>query len=145
MNSIKTTFTALIIFLTLHCSAQNKYFKDLDNVKIFSKEVTQLFKDNKINKAFSKMKVYWPLPENELENMETKTIQSMNLVAERFGKTEDIVKISEQNIKETAFRETYFIKFEYTAIRFIFTYYKNKNGWILNGFKWDDNFTDEFE
>ncbi|SMO34170.1 hypothetical protein SAMN06265220_101140 [Flavobacterium nitrogenifigens] len=139
------TFSAIIILFTLQSSAQSEYLKDVENAKLISKEVAQLFKENKINEAFIKIKTYWPLPENEIDNLESKTIQSLNLVAERFGKSEQIVKVSEQNIKETAFRETYLVKYETTALRLIFTYYKNNNGWVINGFKWDDSFTEEFK
>jgi hypothetical protein len=27
----------------------------------------------------------------------------------------------------------------------IYTYYKNNSGWILNEFKWDDSFAEEFK
>ncbi|KAF2331536.1 hypothetical protein [Flavobacterium nitrogenifigens] len=145
MTLIKMTFSAIIILFTLQSSAQSEYLKDVENAKLISKEVAQLFKENKINEAFIKIKTYWPLPENEIDNLESKTIQSLNLVAERFGKSEQIVKVSEQNIKETAFRETYLVKYETTALRLIFTYYKNNNGWVINGFKWDDSFTEEFK
>lgn len=145
MNLIKITFSAFVMLFTLQSSAQNKYLKDIENAKLISKDVAQLFKENKINEAFIKIKAYWPLPENEIDNLESKTIQSMNLVAERFGNSEQIVKVSEQNIKETAFREVYLVKYENTALRLIFTYYKNNTGWIINAFKWDDIFTEEFK
>lgn len=133
------------MFFSLQSSAQREYLKDIENAKLISKNVAQLFKENKINEVFMKIKTYWPLPENEIDNLESKTIQSLNLVAERFGNSEDIVKVSEQNIKETAFREIYLIKYEKTALRLIFTYYRNNNGWMINGFKWDDSFTEEFK
>lgn len=145
MNLIKIIFSAIAILFTLQGSAQYKYLKDIENAKSISKDVAQLFKENKINEAFIKIKTYWPLQENEINNLESKTIQSMNLVAERFGNSEGIVKVSEQNIKDTAFREVYLIKYENTALRLIFTYYKNNNGWIINSFKWDDSFAEEFK
>lgn len=145
MNLIKIILSAFVILSTSQSFAQYKYLKDIETAKLISKDVAQLFKENKINEAFIKIKTYWPLPENEINNIESKTIQSMNLVAERFGNSESTVKVSEQNIKETAFRETYLVKYENTALRLIFTYYKNNKGWIINGFKWDDSFGEEFK
>lgn len=145
MNSIKITFLTFLMLLTLQSYAQNKYLKDIESVKLISKDITTLFKENKINEAFIKIKIYWPLPANEIDNMETKTIQSMNLVAQRYGNAEEIVKVTEQNIKETAFREIYLIKYDYTALRLIFTYYKNSKGWTINSFKWDDSFAEELK
>jgi hypothetical protein len=48
-------------------------------------------------------------------------------------------------IADFSIRETYIIRFENTAIRVIYTYYKNNSGWILNEFKWDDSFAEEFK
>ena len=68
----------------------------------------------------------------------------MNLLQARFGKTENVVKVNEEVIKDFAVKETYILKFENSAIRLIFTYYKNNSGWIINAFKWDDSFSEEF-
>jgi len=69
----------------------------------------------------------------------------MNLITTRFGKFIGTLKIKEQKIADIAFREKYLIRFKNTAIRLTFTYYKNNDGWLVNAFKWDDNFIEEFE
>jgi len=145
---IKFPKVAFLLFFGLFLNlstAQSIPLKDIEAAKIISKDVTQLFKENKINQAFELLRKHWPLPENEIDDLQSQTIKSLNIIAERFGKPESIVKINEQNIKETAFRETYLLKFENTAIRLVFTYYKNNNGFILNAFKWDSDFDEEFK
>lgn len=79
-----------------------------------------------------------------MEDFTTKTIKYFNIFDQNYGKPIGTVKIKNEKIGEIALRETYFIQFEYTAVRLIFTYYKGKEGWILNSFKWDDSFTEEF-
>ncbi|MFD2909440.1 hypothetical protein ACFSX9_11940 [Flavobacterium ardleyense] len=145
MNLIKIIISAFIMFSALQSTAQSNYLKDMESAKMISKDVAQLFKENKINEALIKIKKYWPIADSELDNLESKTIEAMKVVAERFGNSEGIVKVSEHNIKETAFKETYLVKYEKTAIRLIFIYYKNNKGWIINAFKWDDNFKEEFK
>lgn len=144
-NFTKTIFSAFLFFFLSNSNAQDKVIKDIEEAKAVSKQVTQYFKENKITEAFDILRSHWPLPENEIYSLENQTIQSLNLVSERFGKQESIVKVSEQNIQDTAFRETYLLKFENTALRIIFTYYKNNKGWIINAFKWDDNYDEEFK
>ncbi|CAM3702308.1 hypothetical protein FSS13T_18920 [Flavobacterium saliperosum S13] len=141
----KNFFLLFFIFFLNMNNAQTSVLNDVEAVKGVSKQVTQLFKDNKINEAFKVIKAHWPLPENEIDNLETQTIQSLNLISQRYGKLEGTIKTGEQNIRETAFRETYLLKFENTALRLIFTYYKNNKGWIVNGFKWDSDFENEFK
>lgn len=109
-----------------------------------SVEVTTLFKQNKINEAFQILTPYWPIPQNEIETLKEKIIKYTNIISNRFGEPFNYLKVKDETISDIAKRETYLIQYENTAVRLIFTYYKSKNGWIVNAFKWDDNFTEEF-
>ena len=141
----KSLITLFVVFGLTDFYSQNTLLKDTEAAKVVSRNVSQDFRDNKIEKAFNTLSQHWPLPVNEINNLKTQTIQSVNLISERYGKAESIVKVSEQNIKDAGFRETYLVKFEYTAIRLIFTYYKNSKGWLVNGFVWDSEFDEEFK
>lgn len=125
-------------------NSQNSIIKDTDAARQISLQVSQDFKNNKIAEAFNLIRQYWPLPENEINTLESQTVSSLNLISDRYGKAESIIKVSEQGIKDTGLRETYLLKYENTAIRIIFTYYKNSRGWIINSFKWDSDFDEEF-
>lgn len=135
----------ILTFISLNLSAQGKYLKDVSETQELSKKVLKLFSDNKISESFKELSFYWPLPQNEIDALEEKTIKYLNLINERFGKSIGTVKVKNETIADIATRETYLIRFENTAIRVIFTYYKNDNGWIVNAFKWDYSFTEEFE
>jgi len=74
-----------------------------------------------------------------------KTIKYLNLIEDRFGNAIGSVKVNHETISDMAIRETYLVKYEFTAIRCIFTYYKNDKGWLINAFKWDDSFSEEFK
>ena len=143
---MKKIYTTLLLFLISYIVlAQEKSLQTLEETQNLSKITTKFFSENKISKAIKELTPYWPLPQNELESMEEKTIKYINLVEDRFGHAIDIVKVNNETIGEIAIRETYLVRYEYSAIRLIFTYYKNKNGWLVNSFKWDDSFTEEFK
>ena len=139
----------MIIFFVLTLSftsyAQKKFFSSAKEVKEFSRSNTNLFKEGKYSDFFKELKAYWPLPENEMISLEDKTVQFMELLQSRFGSVEGVSKIKEEKISDFAIRETYVLRFENQAIRLIYIYYKNKKGWILNTFKWDDEFYEEFK
>lgn len=137
----------LFLFLaaSLTISAQDKYLKNVDETQELSKKIVGLFEKNKISESFELLTPYWPMPANELESVELKTIKYLNLIEERFGKSIGTLKIKNETISDIATRETFIIRYENTAIRLIFTYYKNDNGWIVNAFKWDDSFSEEFK
>ena len=108
------------------------------------KGINSLFNENKISESFEQLTPYWPLPLNEIESIEEKTIKYLNILEQRFGKSIGTLKVNNETISNIAIRETYLIRYNNSAIRLIITYYKNDKGWIVNAFKWDDSFTEEF-
>ncbi len=134
-----------LVLSSLSAFAQDKYLTDVDATQKLSKEVAQLFYDDYITVAFKKLTPYWPLPEDEIEALEEKTIRYLNMLDDRFGKKTELLKLKDERVGDFALRETYLIRYELSAIRLIFTYYKNDKGWIVNAFKWDDKLSEEFE
>lgn len=132
-------------FFSIGLSAQEIYLDDVEATQELSTQVVELFKRNEIKASFALLNPYWPMPQNELEAIEIKTIKYLNLIKERFGAPIGSLKVKNETISDIATRETYLIRYENTAIRLIFTYYKNDKGWIVNAFKWDDSFGEEFK
>ncbi|MAX80053.1 MAG: hypothetical protein CL843_07750 [Crocinitomicaceae bacterium] len=141
----KLLITAFLFAISIGLFAQDQYLKNVAATQEFSEEVAQLFVENKISEAFGKMTPYWPLPQNEISSLEETTIKYLNLLDLRFGSTIDAIKVKNETIANIAIRETYIVRYKNSAIRLIFTYYKNEDGWIINAFKWDDSFTEEFK
>lgn len=143
---MKNTLIAIALtIVSAGAFAQDGYLKDVKETQELSKTVVGLFEKNKISQSFELMTPYWPLPENELISLEEKTIKYLNIIDERFGESIGNLKVKNETISDIAIRETYLIRYENTAIRVIFTYYKNDNGWIINAFKWDDSYDEEFK
>ena len=134
----------IFVFSVASLFAQDKYLSDDAGMENLCVKVAQLFADNEISDAFKELKPYWPLPENEMESLETKTIKYMNLISNTYDTVLGITKANEETIADIAIRKTYLVRYDYTAIRLIFTYYLGKEGWLLNAFKWDDSFDEEF-
>lgn len=141
----KTILVSILSLFTFSLFAQNETLESEIETQKLSKKVADLFKDNKITESFEMLKQYWPLPENELDALEEKTIKYMNILENRFGKRLDVTKIKDENISDIALRETYIMRYNFSALRIVFTYYRSENGWFINSFKWDDSFTEEFE
>lgn len=136
---------SLLFLLSFTINAQHETLDNQDQTQELSKKVASLFNENKIPEAFQTLEQYWPLPKNELDALQEKTIKYMNILENRFGKQIGYIKVKDENISDIALRETYIIQFSYSAIRIIFTYYKSEQGWFINAFKWDDSFEEEFQ
>lgn len=141
----KIILASILTLVTTGIFAQGKHLKDSTETKQLSKRVADLFRQNEVNKAFSELTPYWPIPANEIESMTEKTLKYLNILEDRFGKAIGVGKVKNEKISDIAIRETYFVRYQNSAIRLKFTYYKNNEGWIVNAFKWDDSFTEEFQ
>ena len=141
----KIILNLIFLYLCNNLQAQVIEMKSIEDARALSKKGTELFLEKKIPSFFNEIKKYWPMPANEIDGLEEKTIQYMNLLESRFGEMQSTIKVNEEKISDFALRETYLVKFEYSAIRLIYTYYKNENGWIIHAFKWDDSFSEEFK
>ena len=124
---------------------KTKRFKTLEEAKLFSKKICDLIYRDSITSAFEQIRNYWSLPEDEMFELEDGTEKQLGAGNNSFGAKIEIVKIGEETIKDFAVKETYFIRYDRNAIRFIFRYYKSNNGWMLSSFKWDDKFPSEFK
>ncbi|WP_396590313.1 hypothetical protein [Allomuricauda sp. R78024] len=141
----KILVSTTLSLMSLGLFGQNKYLNDVSQTQELSKEIASLFSQNEIARSFDGLTPYWPMPQNELEAIEEKTIKYLNIIEQRFGKSIGTLKVKNETISDIAIRETYLVRYPKSAIRLIFTYYKNDNGWIVNAFKWDDSFTEEFK
>lgn len=145
MSLQKISLFILLLMIGFTSKAQLKHLETIPQTQELSVEIATLFQENKIGEAIGTLEPYWPLPISETEDLKEKTIKYINILRQRFGKPIGIVKVNNETIADIAIRETYLVRYEYTSIRLIFTYYKNNNGWIVNGFKWDDSFSKEFK
>ncbi|WP_196890312.1 hypothetical protein [Aureivirga sp. CE67] len=142
---MKKTFIAIVLSLvSVSLFAQEKYFKNVSETQEFSKKIVDLFEKDKIPELFSQLTTYWPMPLNEILALEDKTIKYINVIKSRYGEPIGSLKVKNKTISDIAIQETYLVRYEKTALRVIFIYYKNNNGWIINGFKWDDLLKEEF-
>lgn len=136
--------TLLLSLLGMSLFAQVEHLKDIPATQAVSKKVISLILEEDLTAAFAELNRYWPMPQNELVQLEETTVKYFNILGPRFGPMIGTQKVKNEVIGDFAIRETFIILYENSAIRVKFTFFKNDKGWIINGFKWDDSFTDEF-
>ena len=144
MKNLIPIFLFVALFSGHSLYAQVKYMKDVKETEEMSIKVTKLFQQKRYSDAISELAAYWPLPYNEIDGLQEKTVKYMGLLNERFGEPVGMVKIRSEKLADVAIRETYLVRYENTAIRLKFTYYRSSQGGIVNSFKWDDSFEEEF-
>ena len=67
------------------------------------------------------------------------TITQRSTLGQRFGLTMGIHLASEQIVGDSMMRITYIEKLEFHLIRWVFTFYKPDDEWMVNAIVWDDD------
>jgi|GEM_PF-1506903 len=146
MNKALLIISLLVALQNFTFAQIDKSLADIEIIKQKCKEIADDYADDKISSAFDKIREIWVLPTDELDYLEKKSIEQINLVADRFGTCIGNKFVKEQLIEDILYKVTYVIKFEKHALRLEFIFYNGKGGrWYLNNFKWDDSLKKLFE
>lgn len=143
--AMKMLFTVMTTVLTIQAACAQNYFKSKDEVATYAENITTLFKEQDFSKAFTELRKYWPISEEEIRQMESQTKEQFEIVSERFGAIVGTDFVKEKLAKDFAIKRIHVIKFEKHIIRLDFTFYKSDKGWLLNAFRWDDQMGELFD
>lgn len=143
--NMKNILVLLFLLIGFSGICQITTMSNLKEVNTNSKKWSSLFLKGQKAAMFDDMKKYWPIPEEKIDDMKNKTLQFKDMITQSYGNPVDVIKISDENLSNAAYRESYYLRYERSALRTIFIYYNNGTGWVLSSFEWDDKFTEEFK
>ena len=128
----------LICLLAFPAIALSDDFASLAEARKITDKAVSLFKQEKIVAAYDTLKPYWPLPTVEIDNLANQTNIQWPSLKQRFGVSIAAEFVTESKVGDSLARFVYLQKFQNTAIRWIFTFYKPKDHWIINSVSFDD-------
>ena len=137
MKRIFTVAFCVACLWALPATAQT--LDTLDDVREITRQAMENVIAGDYGEVFAVMAPYWPLPENELAMLSMQTLTQRNLVGQRFGDTLGIALAGETMAGDSIFRRTYIEKLEVLIIRWVFTFYKPEDEWLVNAIFWDDD------
>ena len=88
--------------------------------------------------VFSQLKPHWPLDAAEIDALAGTAKMQWQMVATRFGQPLGYELVSTERIGGSFVRYVYLQKFDKHALRWVFSYYRPKDIWLANTFKFDD-------
>lgn len=135
----------LALFLLLPVTGYCAGLATVGDTKKLSQNAAALFGQEKIVEGFSSFKPYWPLPPVEIDGLINQTNIQWPMVKQRFGKSVGIELVKEYKIGTSFIRYVYLHKFENHAIKWVFTFFKPKNVWVVNAVSFDDSIDVLFE
>jgi len=130
----------LLILITILISSKSyaSGLKTEADTKNLCVQAAKQFGTGKVKESFNTLKEFWPLPEQEIDNLSYQTTSQLQMVGGRFGELLGSDYISTQKAGNTFVKHTYVIKYQNHALRYICTFYKPKDLWVINSLTWDD-------
>jgi hypothetical protein len=132
----KIVFIALI-FLSLQANAGDLKSSQ-DTVKL-SNQVMEDFVGKNFKAGIGKIKVHWPLPEVEMDNLLNLIMQQWPIIDQRFGQAIGKEFLYSESIGDSFIRHYYLHKFHNHAIYWKLTFYKPNDTWVVNGVEFLDS------
>lgn len=137
----KAVFSIVLLLLPLVipvCWGQELGFLDGIEARSYCEAVINHASKGQIEEAFVLVGSQWPFPVAELKPVQEQAEKNQVSVVERFGQPCGYRLVKEELVPEVCLRYTYVIKYEKHLVRWQFVFYKAKDRWQLNSFKWDD-------
>jgi hypothetical protein len=113
-------------------------FATLAEARKVTDNAVALFRQEKIVEAYGSLKPYWPLAGVEIDNLANQTNTQWPLVRQRFGTSIGTEFVEQSESGHSLARFIYLQKFQNHAIRWVFTFYKPGDRWIINAVSFDD-------
>ncbi|WPD24970.1 MAG: hypothetical protein SD837_10465 [Candidatus Electrothrix scaldis] len=121
--------------ITADAAAQVEFEGELVEL---STSIIKAVSDNNVPMALDIIEKYSPLPEEEFKLVRQLTIEQLNMIKPRFGEYVGYEFINSKKIGTAIVRHDCIVKCQNHILRWEFFYYKPKDKWFLNTFKWDD-------
>jgi hypothetical protein len=141
-NGVVEWFAAICMLLPAWAMAQMPK-SDAEIRAVGDKVMAALVKTG-VKAAFAEMKPYVVIPPSEFESGVLQSHAQREQYGARYGKTSGYEFIAQKKVGESLVRLTYIEKTDKHALPWEFYFYKAPSGWVLNSFRWNDNFQQLF-
>lgn len=137
-------FIRIALLCLVPTLSQADDFATLADARKVTDRAVALFAEEKFTDGYGVLKPYWPLPAAEVDTLANQTNMQWLAVRQRFGAPVGTEFMSEAQAGSSLARFTYLLKFQNHAVRWVFTLYKPKDRWIVNGVFTDDQLNQLF-
>jgi hypothetical protein len=136
-----TRILVLVVLLLSHLSvsAQQPPFATPADVRKFTDAVMGLIGSGKYEDAWKRMKPASIIPPADFDAFAAQFNSQLPNFTPRYGKPNGFEYLRDQQLGTSLLRFQYIAKYERSATRWIFVFYRTSSGWVLTDFKFDGN------
>lgn len=144
MESVARTLILLvgIVGAWLACAAvstaEPKPLADTQAARELAERAMKRVEEGDVAGAFEILKPHWALPEHEISQLVIQSIQQRSMIQSRYGDSLGYEYLSWTAVGDSLVQFTYLEKFSNHPLVWQFSFYKPKEGWLVNSVAWSD-------
>jgi len=93
----------------------------------------------KYDDAWKRMKPAAIVPQAEFDAFAAQFASQHTNIGQRYGKPTGFEYLDDEQLGTSLLRFRYISKYERSAMRWLFVFYRTQSGWVLSDFKFDGN------
>jgi hypothetical protein len=137
-GTMKNIWLAWVCLLLAPVASRADGLATLSDARKVTDRAVALFAQEKFPEGYAALKPYWPLPAVEIDSLAHQTNMQWPIVRQRFGTSIATEFVKQVDGGPSFVRFIHLQKFQNHAIRWVFTFYKPKDQWIINSVSFDD-------
>jgi len=130
----------MAILLVVSVGAIAQPLATLTDLRKVTDQIMEQVGKGKLETGLKLLKPRTVVPEAEFSVMLSKAMLEVPPLTQRFGEPIGFEFIREDHVGENLIRYTYIHRYEKHAMRWLFFAYHGSNGWLINTFRFDDQF-----
>ena len=138
LRTMKAAALAALLMLCCGQAAAAEGLKDEQQVLALTQRMMETAMTREPDAVFALLKPHYPVDPAEIDALSSNARMYWAAVATRFGKPLAYERVQTERIGTSFVRYTYLQKFEKHALRWTFSFYRPKDTWLANTFKFDD-------
>jgi hypothetical protein len=133
-----------LLVTTLPANSQTQSLTSTAEIRKFTDSVMANVGVGKYDGAWKQIRPYAVVPASELDAFSKNFDQQLPTIKTRFGTPIGSDFIREDRAGDSLVRLTYIARYQRSATRWYFVFYRGEKGWVITDFKFDSNLIDLF-
>jgi len=132
------TIVAVLALWAVSCASLAQGLRDIDDVQAVTDKVMAQVAKGDLEGGLLAFKSLTIIPPAEFDAMVGQAKNQMPMISGRFGESLGYEFIGRKTVGPSLASLTYIHRFDKHAMRWVFYLYRGKDGWVVNTFRFDD-------
>lgn len=134
---MRSILLSLLLLAPLSATAQSKFFRSTEEARRAAESVTAAVAAGDTSGALKSLRQFSSIPGRDFTAFENQILSESQRLRERYGDIIGHELVREEQAGASLLRLTYLIRHEWAGQRWMFIFYRGKEGWAVTDFTID--------